>query len=82
MRWDSVVVLEPGRQLPHDGLGIAQIGSSDVIPLDRVDEGLGHAVGFRAVSRCGDGLEAQLARVADGLERRVGTAVVREPFDR
>ena len=43
-----IVILEPLVKLRHDGLCIGTIIDIDVIPLEGLDEGFGHAVGFRA----------------------------------
>jgi hypothetical protein len=54
---------------------------ADVIPFDGIDEGLGHAVGLRAVGGGRDRFEAELPGVEDRFERDVGAAVVGEPLD-
>jgi hypothetical protein len=51
MGCDSVVVVDPARELPDDGVGIGEVGAADVIPLDRVDEGLGQPVGLPGYKR-------------------------------
>ncbi len=40
----SVVVLDPSAELGEHRLGVAQVGPTEVIPLEGPDEGLGQAV--------------------------------------
>ena len=43
-----IVILEPLVKLRHDRFCIGTIMDIDVIPLEGLDEGFGHTVGFRA----------------------------------
>ena len=46
-----IVILEPLIKLCHDRFCIGSIMNINIIPLEGFDEGLGHAVGFRASYR-------------------------------
>ena len=47
-----VVVEEPGAQLFEDGRGIGETCEVDVIALEGLHEGFGHAVGLWRIGRC------------------------------
>ena len=82
VRRDRVVVSDPGGQHVEDRLSAAPVGAADVVALERVDEGLGHAVRLRARHRRGDRREVEALGRADRVERRIDRAVVAEPLDR
>ena len=54
----------------------------DVIPFERFDERLGHAIGLRAAHRCEAGNEPEADGEVDGLLRAITAAIVREPLQR
>jgi Resolvase, N terminal domain/Homeodomain-like domain len=82
MRMALVVILEPGRQLRQDRLGIRTIVNIHVIPFKGFDECFRHAIGLRAAHRCEARNQAQADREVDRSMGAVTTAVIGEPLDR
>jgi hypothetical protein len=82
MRHLAVVVLDPLPELREHRLGVAEIGVTEVIALERPHEGFGQPVALRAVRRGRDRDQAELV----GVEHRSGggvlRAVVGEPLHR
>lgn len=60
-------MLEPERQLRHDGFGIRGGVHRDVIALEGFDEGLGHAVRLRAAHRRRAWFHADVAEQGGGV---------------
>lgn len=73
-----IEVLERRWQLRQYGPCILQVHSVDVVPFERIDETLGHAIALRTAYRRVDWLEPQLSGDASGFSGDVGSAVVRE----
>ena len=76
-----VVVLEPPRKLRQDRLCIRAIMNVSLIPFERFDERLGHAVRLRRSHRREAGNEADRLGEGDGVVGAVTATVIREPFD-
>ncbi len=76
-----VIVLEPRTQLLHYRVRIFQLVHRDVISLEGLHEGLGHAVRLRAMIRGRADLKAHEAGKADRVVGSIRRAVVRESFD-
>jgi len=74
-------MLEPDRQLCHDGSGIRGGIHRDVIALECFDEGLGHTVRLRATHWRRARLHADVAQQGRGVPGDEAGAVVGEPFD-
>jgi len=76
-----VVILKPFRKLLQHVAGIVERMGIDIIPPERLDEGLGHPVRLGAVVRCHADHEPQGAGERDGIPGDIGRAVVAEPLD-
>lgn len=61
------MMVEPERQLRHDGLGVRYGVHRDVIALEGFDEGVGHAVRLRAAHRRRAWLHADLTEQGCGV---------------
>ena len=67
-----IEVLERRWQLRQHRPGIVQIHATDVVPLERVDEALGHAVALRTADGRGDRRQAKRPGDASCVMRDVG----------
>lgn len=81
MGMDLVVVLDPSRDLPERGFGVRQGVQAQIVALEGLHEGLGHAVGLRAPDRSEAGNEVQGYGEVPGFLGRVGAAIVGEMLD-
>jgi hypothetical protein len=77
-----VVALEPPRRLRQDRLCIWAIMNVNIVPLERFDERLGHAVGLWRSYRRKARHETDRLGEGDGVVSPVTAAVIREPLHR
>lgn len=75
-----IVVFEGASQVLHGGSSVRFWHEGDVVALDGLDEGLGHAIALRRTDRRGQGRQTQVAGELARLVRHVRRAVVSEPF--
>src|SRR5690348_5157928 len=75
-----IVILEPLVKLRHDGFCIGTIMDIDVIPLEGLDEGFGHTVGFRTSDGSKTTDETDIFSKRNGFRSRVAAAIVTKPF--
>ena len=81
MRGLLIVILKPFRQLLQDEPGSIQRVCVNIIPFERLDESLGHPVGFRAVERSRTDLKPDGLGKRDRLLGDISRTVVTEPLD-
>ena len=74
-----VVILEPSRQVRQNGSGVRPVVGVDVIPLERFDERLRHAVFLGASDRGKPADEAKPGRKLHGFIGREAGTVVGQP---
>jgi hypothetical protein len=79
MRVYVVVILEPSRELLHDGDGIWPWVYAGIIAFQCFDEGLAYAVAFRASDRREARSKVQGGCEVDGLSGGIGGAIINQP---
>src|SRR6516225_7859968 len=82
VRVNLVVVGDPSWQLTHDGFGIWSRTDTDIVALDRANEGFSHSVALWTFERRRPRFEPDVAGEAAGVAGDVAAAVIRKPFDR
>ena len=82
MRVNLVVVGDPSWQLTHDCVGIWSRTDTDIVALDRANEGFSHSVALWTSRGVVLGFEPDVAGEAAGVAGDVAAAVIRKPFDR
>src|SRR5262252_7256412 len=73
---------DPSWQLTHYGFGIWSRTDTDIVALDRANEGFSHSVALRTFERRRPRFEPDVAGEAAGVAGDVAAAVIRKPFDR
>ena len=81
MRVNLVVVVDPGRQLTHDGLGIRSGTDADIVAFDCADEGFSHSIALRTFDGRRSRFKPDIASEAAGIACNVAAAIVGQPFD-
>src|SRR5262249_50686471 len=82
VRVNLVVVGDPSWQLTHDGFGIWSRTDTDIVALNRANEGFSHSVALWTFERRRPRFEPDVAGEAAGVACDVAAAVIRKPFDR
>ena len=82
MRVAFVVVFDPFRDQPEGRFCIGQDGAAGIIALECFDEGFRDAVAFWRTHGGEGELQAQRSGRCRRFPSDVGTAIIREPFDR
>ncbi len=79
---DLVVILDPSGNLAERRFGVGHRVHAQIIPLEGLDEGLGHAVGLRAPDGREAGNEVEGRCEGLGLSGDIGAAIVGKMLDR